>query len=105
MTIAVQDIRTTGFKWFDETDSVCVGAIVPWGGSFVAMFRRLSKGLTGQISITELRVYSRSGQLLFHELHETGGRPHFGDQIPARPVGSRLYLIEGGKVVGLEDRR
>jgi len=69
------------------------------GKNVVFLARRLSKGLTGHVTLTELRVYGPRGSLRCYSAREN---KHWSDTVTPVADGEYLYLIDGHKIVALQ---
>jgi len=101
-TLAELDFASGRLLWADRTGTVCYGQPTAWGANTVFLARRLSNGLTGTLTLTEMRVYSPGGALLHHNVREKGEAGCWNDVVRPQVAGERLYLVENGRVVALE---
>jgi len=100
-TLAEFDFTSGRLLWADRTGTVCYGQPAAWGANTVFLARRLSEGLTGTVTLVEMRIYSPGGVLLHHDVRERGEAGFWNDVIRPRVAGERLYLVEKHRVVAL----
>ncbi|NQU24149.1 MAG: HEAT repeat domain-containing protein [Candidatus Nealsonbacteria bacterium] len=106
-TLAAQAFPAGNVLWSDCTGTVSYAAPAAWGQDTVFLCQRLSGGLTGHGVVTELRVYSPTGELLSKitkqrvdaDGKETG-EGYFSTAI-ATPVGERLYVVDSDGLAAL----
>jgi len=85
--------------WVDKTNTVSYGQPVAWGENVVFLARRLSNGLTGHVTLTELRVYGPRGDLRCYSARE---KAHWEDTVTPVADGTYLYLVDHGTVVAFQ---
>jgi HEAT repeat protein len=99
-TLAAMAFPSGKLLWVDRTGTISYGSPTAWGENTAFLTRRLSEGLTGTVTVTELRIYSPQGVNLHTTVKE---RPSemFNDVVSPQASGERLYLVEGSQIVAL----
>lgn len=101
ITMAAYGIPSGKAIWSDETGTVSYAGPVAWGAETVFLARRLTGGLTGTISLTELRIYSPHGALVGHmpTVPLKRGSLYWDDTQSPQLVYGRLYVASDNAVV------
>lgn len=100
ITLAAAAFPSGKLLWAEETGTVSYRPPVAWGDRTVFLTRRLTGGLVGSVSLTELRIYDARGKLLTRQ--GKNYPDHWDDTVSAQAVGDRLYVVRNGQVVALK---